>query len=59
MHPEYGWKTTHFWGPVANWGLVAAAVSDAVSKGPEVISLTMTGTLSCYSALFMGFAYRV
>ena len=25
-HPEYGWKTTHFWGPVANWGIVGAAV---------------------------------
>ena len=25
-HPEHGWKTTHFWGPVANWGIVAAAV---------------------------------
>lgn len=36
MHPEHGWKTTHFWGPVANWGLVGAAVADAVQKGPEV-----------------------
>jgi hypothetical protein len=34
-------------------------VSDAVSKGPEVISLGMTSTMCIYSALFMGFAWRV
>uniref|UniRef100_A0A6S8AXW8 Mitochondrial pyruvate carrier n=1 Tax=Aplanochytrium stocchinoi TaxID=215587 RepID=A0A6S8AXW8_9STRA len=58
-HPEHGWKTTHFWGPVANWGLVGAAVWDATQKGPEVISLPMTSSLCIYSALFMGFAWRV
>jgi len=59
LHPEYGWKTTHFWGPVANWGLVGAAVADAVTRGPEVISMPMTSTLTLYSAIFMRFAWRV
>lgn len=59
FHPQHGWKTTHFWGPIANWGLVLAAVSDATQKGPEVISLTMTGSLCVYSALFMRFAWMV
>eukprot|EP00009_Paramoeba_aestuarina_P002667 CAMPEP_0201513402 /NCGR_PEP_ID=MMETSP0161_2-20130828/5452_1 /ASSEMBLY_ACC=CAM_ASM_000251 /TAXON_ID=180227 /ORGANISM="Neoparamoeba aestuarina, Strain SoJaBio B1-5/56/2" /LENGTH=246 /DNA_ID=CAMNT_0047909591 /DNA_START=51 /DNA_END=791 /DNA_ORIENTATION=+ len=58
-HPEHGWKTTHFWGPVANWGLVLAAVYDGTTKGPEVISLPMTSTLCIYSALFMRFAWKV
>ena len=35
-HPEHGWKTAHFWGPVANWGIVGAAVYDATARGPEV-----------------------
>uniref|UniRef100_A0A7S2WFC1 Mitochondrial pyruvate carrier n=1 Tax=Mucochytrium quahogii TaxID=96639 RepID=A0A7S2WFC1_9STRA len=59
LHPEHGVKTTHFWGPVANWGLVGAAVYDATAKGPEVISMPMTGTLTVYSSLFMLFAWRV
>jgi len=58
-HPEHGWKTTHFWGPVANWGLVAAAVYDASFKGPEIIDIEMTGTMIGYSGLFMGFAWQV
>lgn len=58
-HPEHGWKTTHFWGPIANWGLVGAAVYDATLKGPEVISMGMTSTLCIYSALFMRFAWKV
>lgn len=59
LHPEYGWKTTNFWGPIANWGLVVAAVSDAVSKGPEVISMQMTSVLALYSGVFMRFAWKV
>ncbi|GBG31281.1 Mitochondrial pyruvate carrier-like protein [Hondaea fermentalgiana] len=59
LHPEYGWKTTHFWGPVANWGIVAAAALDMSTKGPEVISLPMTATMTIYSGLFMLFAWRV
>ena len=58
-HPEQGWKTTHFWGPVANWGLVGAAVYDAAYKGPEIIDIEMTGTMIGYSGLFMGFAWQV
>eukprot|EP00299_Pterocystis_sp_00344_P018256 c9120_g1_i1.p1 GENE.c9120_g1_i1~~c9120_g1_i1.p1 ORF type:complete len:268 (-),score=37.89 c9120_g1_i1:85-843(-) len=59
LHPDHGWKTTHFWGPVANWGLVVAAAYDATMKGPEVISLPMTSSLCVYSALFMRFAWMV
>ncbi|RHY21611.1 hypothetical protein DYB36_011514, partial [Aphanomyces astaci] len=51
-HPT-GPKTTHFWGPVANWGFVAAvrpssafsiflhAIAD-MNKPPENISINMT-----------------
>ena len=35
---EHGMLTTHFWGPVANWGLVGSAVYDASFQGPEVRS---------------------
>eukprot|EP01061_Rhynchopus_euleeides_P017347 TRINITY_DN2882_c0_g1_i1.p1 TRINITY_DN2882_c0_g1~~TRINITY_DN2882_c0_g1_i1.p1 ORF type:complete len:250 (+),score=90.73 TRINITY_DN2882_c0_g1_i1:123-872(+) len=58
-HPEYGWKTTHFWGPVANWALVGSAVWDGTQYGPEVISAPMTITMCIYSALFMRFAWAV
>ena len=58
-HPEHGWKTTHFWGPVANWGLVGAAVFDASFKGPEIIDMPMTGVMIGYSSLFMRFAWAV
>lgn len=54
-----GPTTTHFWGPVANWGLVGAAVYDALNKGPEIISLPMTGTMVVYSSLFIRFAWAV
>lgn len=33
--------STHFWGPVANWGLPIAAIAD-LKKNPEVISGNMT-----------------
>lgn len=37
------WKdyflSTHFWGPVANWGLPIAALSD-LKKNPEMISVS-------------------
>eukprot|EP00466_Bigelowiella_natans_P015822 jgi/Bigna1/85511/estExt_fgenesh1_pg.C_40254 len=58
-NPKTGIRTVHFWGPVANWGLVVAAVSDAFNKGPEVISVPMTSSLCIYSALFMRFAWLV
>ncbi len=44
---------------VANFGLVGAAAFDAFAKGPDVISLKMTGTMTVYSGLFMLFAWRV
>ncbi|XP_063163710.1 mitochondrial pyruvate carrier 1 [Candoia aspera] len=50
--------STHFWGPVANWGLPIAAISD-MKKSPEIISGRMTFALSCYSLTFMRFAYKV
>ena len=53
-----GPKTTHFWGPVANWGLVAAAIAD-MSKPAETISVNMTAVLCGYSLLFMRFAWMV
>jgi|TARA_B100000401_G_C52374711_1_gene516656 hypothetical protein len=53
-----GPKTTHFWGPVANWGFVLAGLNDT-SKPEEQISGPMTGALTVYSGLFMRFAWRV
>ncbi|XP_050997544.1 mitochondrial pyruvate carrier 1-like protein [Acomys russatus] len=50
--------STHFWGPVANWGLPLAAFKDM--KGPpDIISGRMTTALIFYSMAFMRFAYRV
>jgi len=51
--------STHFWGPVANWGLPIAALSDIVNKDEEVISGVMSPTLGFYSLIFMRFAWRV
>ncbi|KAK1443685.1 mitochondrial pyruvate carriers like protein [Babesia gibsoni] len=50
--------STHFWGPVANWGFVVAGISE-IRKGPERISGRMTGVLCVYSMLFMRFALSV
>jgi len=50
--------STHFWGPVANWGLPLAAISD-FKKDPKFISGKMTAALSLYSLLFMRFAWVV
>eukprot|EP01064_Diplonema_japonicum_P009895 TRINITY_DN1730_c1_g1_i1.p1 TRINITY_DN1730_c1_g1~~TRINITY_DN1730_c1_g1_i1.p1 ORF type:complete len:249 (+),score=70.50 TRINITY_DN1730_c1_g1_i1:379-1125(+) len=58
-HPEHGWKTTHFWGPLANWALVGSAVWDGLNYGPEMISVPMTMTMCVYSGLFMRFAWAV
>ncbi|KEP63989.1 UNVERIFIED_CONTAM: brain protein 44 family protein [Hammondia hammondi] len=54
---KYG-MTTHFWGPIANWGFVVAGLSD-MQKSPEIISERMTSVLCIYSLLFMRFAYMV
>ena len=58
-HPEHGWKTTHFWGPLANWGLVGAAVYDATYNPADKIDLPMTGTMIAYSATFLRFFWKV
>jgi hypothetical protein len=59
FHPVYGYKTSQFWGPLANWGIVGASVYDAVNKGPETISPTGTGVLLAYSCVFQRFALKV
>ncbi|XP_055852840.1 mitochondrial pyruvate carrier 1 [Episyrphus balteatus] len=50
--------STHFWGPVANWGIPIAAIAD-FKKDPKFISPTMTVALTLYSAIFMRFAWKV
>ncbi|KAL2768848.1 mitochondrial pyruvate carrier 1-like protein, partial [Daubentonia madagascariensis] len=50
--------STHFWGPVANWGLPMAAFKD-MKAPPDIISGRMTTALILYSMAFMRFAYRV
>ncbi|XP_021800969.1 mitochondrial pyruvate carrier 1-like [Prunus avium] len=58
LNSPVGPKTTHFWGPVANWGFVAAGLAD-MNKPPEMISGNMTAAMCVYSALFMRFAWMV
>ncbi|XP_054422308.1 mitochondrial pyruvate carrier 1-like protein [Pteronotus mesoamericanus] len=50
--------STHFWGPMANWGLPLAAFRD-MKESPDIISGRMTTALILYSMAFMRFAYRV
>ncbi|XP_066966891.1 mitochondrial pyruvate carrier 1 [Macrobrachium rosenbergii] len=50
--------STHFWGPIANWGIPIAAIADT-KKPPEIISGKMTFALCLYSAIFMRFAIKV
>lgn len=50
--------STHFWGPVSNFGIPVAAVMD-LKKDPELISGPMTGSLVLYSAVFMKYALSV
>jgi mitochondrial pyruvate carrier 1 len=50
--------STHFIGPVANWGLPIAALAD-LKKDPEKISGYMTTALFVYSSVFMRFAWKV
>ncbi|XP_007528530.1 mitochondrial pyruvate carrier-like protein [Erinaceus europaeus] len=50
--------STHFWGPMANWGLPLAAFRD-MKASPDIISGRMTTALIFYSMAFMRFAYRV
>ncbi|KAK4365500.1 hypothetical protein RND71_016858 [Anisodus tanguticus] len=58
LNSPVGPKTTHFWGPVANWGFVIAGLVDT-QKPPEMISSNMTSAMCVYSALFMRFAWMV
>ncbi|KAH0569158.1 mitochondrial pyruvate carrier 1-like [Cotesia glomerata] len=50
--------STHFWGPVLNWGIPIAAISD-FKKSPEIISGNMTLALIVYSMAFLRFAVKV
>lgn len=50
--------STHFWGPVANWGIPLAAIADT-QKDPKIISGKMTAALAVYSLVFMRFAWKV
>jgi len=50
--------STHFWGPVSNFGIPIAAVMDT-QKSPDLISGQMTGALAIYSATFMRYALAV
>ncbi|CAG0915926.1 unnamed protein product [Notodromas monacha] len=50
--------STHFWGPVANWGIPIAAIGD-LKKDPSMISGKMTFALCCYSLMFARFAWMV
>ncbi|GAB4860476.1 pyruvate transporter mpc1 [Ancistrocladus abbreviatus] len=58
LNSPVGPKTTHFWGPIANWGFVAAGLVD-MNKPPEMISGNMTTVMCIYSGLFMRFAWMV
>lgn len=51
--------TTHFWGPVSNFGVPVAAVLDIFNKPEETISGPMTSALIVYSAVFMRYALAV
>ena len=53
-----GLRTVHAWGPIANWGIVLAAMMD-MNKPAELISFNMTGVMIVYSGLFMRFAWMV
>ncbi|KAF0852312.1 mitochondrial UPF0041 domain-containing protein 2 (pyruvate transporter) [Andalucia godoyi] len=58
LNSPTGPKTTHFWGPVANWSFFIAGLAD-LNKPAEYISIPMTGALCLYSGLFMRFAWMV
>ncbi|KAK1756537.1 small nuclear ribonucleoprotein B and B [Echria macrotheca] len=50
--------STHFWGPVSNYGIPLAAILDT-QKSPELISGQMTGALTIYAATFMRYSLAV
>lgn len=51
--------TSHFWGPVSNFGIPIAAIIDLRNKPEETISGPMTGALIVYSAVFMRYSMAV
>lgn len=51
--------STHFWGPVSNFGIPIAAIADLTGKPEEKINGRMTGALVIYSATFMRYAWMV
>ncbi|KAK9475238.1 mitochondrial pyruvate carrier [Dipodascopsis tothii] len=50
--------STHFWGPVSNFGIPVAAVMD-LKKDPTLISGPMTGSLVIYSLVFMKYSLAI
>ncbi|EPY50051.1 hypothetical protein SPOG_03520 [Schizosaccharomyces cryophilus OY26] len=50
--------STHFWGPLSNFGIPIAAILD-LKKDPKLISGQMTSALLVYSAVFMRYAWMV
>ncbi|MCJ1317498.1 hypothetical protein MMC15_002823 [Xylographa vitiligo] len=50
--------STHFWGPVSNFGIPIAAVMDT-KKDPDIISGKMTAALTLYSGTFMRYSMAV
>eukprot|EP00040_Diaphanoeca_grandis_P003163 m.23995 g.23995 ORF g.23995 m.23995 type:complete len:275 (-) comp14445_c0_seq1:335-1159(-) len=56
------WNSAEFWGAcgaVAGWGMTGAAIYDATTQGPEIISLNMTGVMIVYSSLFARWGFIV
>lgn len=56
------WSSATWWGgagAIAGWGMTGAAIYDASNKGPEIISMNMTGVMLVYSSLFARWAFIV
>jgi len=56
------WNSAELWGrlgAIAGWGMSGAAIYDATSSSPEIISLNMTTVLIVYSSLFARWAFIV
>lgn len=58
-----GWwsdaKLWGFMGAIAGWGMSLAAIKDAATSGPEIISENMTFVMLIYSTLFAWWAWVV
>ena len=56
------WTDAKFWGflgAIAGWGMSLAAIKDAATSGPEIISPNMTFVMLIYSGLFAWWAWVV